>query len=65
MDRKVKWEFIKTKLPDVAVFMTMINKGFGKPKAVAVMYEGKIILHHGEFDKPKKVEPSQYMKRRY
>lgn len=52
--------FIQQNAPDVADFLTQMNAGFGKPKAVRVEYQGKIILDVGELDKPEDLTPKTY-----
>ena len=40
VERQRKWEVIKTKSPQMADFLTDINREFGKPKSVKVRIRG-------------------------
>lgn len=42
--RQEKWLRIQTEAPEIASFLTEINKTFGKPKSVMVQIGGERIL---------------------
>lgn len=46
--RRKQWEEVKQKAPDMADFMMLMAKTFGKPKAVTVtLKNGDVILNTG------------------
>ena len=51
MSKQEQWEKIKKEAPEIANFITMVSKEFGKPKAVGVRIDGEIILNHGEWQR--------------
>jgi hypothetical protein len=52
-EKQRQWQRCKDKAPEVALFLTELNKTLGKPKAVAVKVDDEIILRHGKFDPAK------------
>lgn len=50
-----QWQDCKEKSPKIALFLTELNKAFGKPKAVAVKVDDEIILRNGKFNPAKDV----------
>ena len=50
-EKRLQWELIKEKAPDVSDWLTSINKVFGKPAAmrIALLPSGEL-LESGEFD---------------
>lgn len=55
-----QWVRVKEKTPEIALFLTELNKAMGKPKAVKIVSNGEMILSAGEFDKPKNLECPKY-----
>lgn len=53
-EKRLQWELIKEKAPDVADWLISINTVFGKPKAMRVeMSPSGDVLETGDFDGPR------------
>ncbi len=53
MDKKrLQWELVKESAPDVADWLTSINRSFGKPAAVQVVVvaTGELVVESGMFE---------------
>ena len=47
-NQRAAWDAIKSETPDVAEFLTQVNKAaFGKPAAVEVVIGGRIVVEKG------------------
>lgn len=51
--RQDTWSRIKADSPDVAQFLTEINRTFGKPEAVRVVIRGEVVLDKGDLLPPR------------
>jgi hypothetical protein len=50
-EKRLQWDLIKEKAPDVADLLTAINKSFGKPAAMRIeLLSSGEVLESGEFD---------------
>jgi len=45
--RRKEWEMIQRETPVFAEFLTQISKTFGKPEALAIRSEGRVIFKKG------------------
>lgn len=49
-EKRRQWELIKDQAPDVADFLTEVNRVFGKPAAVRVELASGEVVESGSFD---------------
>jgi hypothetical protein len=59
-EKQRQWQDCKEKAPEIALFLTELNKAFGKPRAVAVKVDEQIILRNGKFDPAKDLSVPKY-----
>jgi hypothetical protein len=64
-EKQRQWQRCKNKAPEIALFLTELNKAFGKPKAVAVKFDNEIILKNGTFDPAKDLSVPRYSQQQW
>jgi hypothetical protein len=64
-EKQRQWQDCKEKAPEIALFLTELNKAFGKPKAVAVKFDNEIILRNGKFDPAKDLSVPKYSQQQW
>lgn len=62
--REYQWQTLKESFNDGAEFLLNVNRVFGKPAATHVEIGGKVLIHTGEFDKPKDLSVPNYTRSR-
>lgn len=45
--QRAAWDAIKNEAPDVAVFLTQVSAAFGKPAAVRVVIDKRVVVEKG------------------
>jgi hypothetical protein len=64
-EKQRQWQDCKDKSPEIALFLTELNKAFGKPRAVAVKVDEQIILQNGKFDPAKDLTVPKYSQQQW
>lgn len=62
IEKQRQWQGCKENAPEIALFLTELNKTFGKPAAVEVKIGENVILASGEFSRAKDLTVPKYGK---
>ncbi len=65
LQRQIAWQKVNDEAPTIAQLLRDINEKMGKPTAVAIKMDEKLVMRNGQFDQPKDMSVVSAIRKRW